>query len=171
MSGTGTTSRRVIPAAALPVAVAAVPLVAYGFGSLIGWGARSAGGWLAVWASVLAAATAGASLLSAAAREPDKTRRDSWYWFAAGAAAWSAGVAVHAVSRLVSSSSVVALSFADLFFLTALFGLGGGLVSPIRPPRALGAWLRFAADTYICAVTLVVSAWIVGLGSLYRLSG
>jgi diguanylate cyclase (GGDEF)-like protein/PAS domain S-box-containing protein len=153
------------------VATVAILILGYALGSVLGWGGRAPAGWAGLWASVLAAVAVAAVLFRAAWAEPERIRAETLRWFAIATAAWGAGGAILSASELVSSSSQVALSFADLFLLTGLFALGAGFVKPIRLPRSAGPWLRYGADTYVCAAALFVVAWVGAFAGLYRLSG
>ncbi|MCO5991990.1 putative bifunctional diguanylate cyclase/phosphodiesterase [Actinoallomurus rhizosphaericola] len=170
MTGERTERRRWgIPAAARPfypmLALAVIHAVAF----LSGRGIDRA--WLTAWA----AATASTSLLFAMRRTPQtpagKVGRDTWRWFGVAGMAWSAGAAVQAISRIVFSRSAVAVSPADLFFLIALGAMTAGFVMPIGLPRSARPWLRYLADTYVCACALFVVAWVAVFDHLYRLSG
>ncbi|MGH3243809.1 MAG: putative bifunctional diguanylate cyclase/phosphodiesterase, partial [Spirillospora sp.] len=65
----------------------------------------------------------------------------------------------------------LSLSIPDLFYLFALVALVVGLVAPISLPRDAGVWLRYAADTYVCACALFVLGWVALFGALYHRSG
>ncbi|MFL6056514.1 MAG: putative bifunctional diguanylate cyclase/phosphodiesterase [Actinoallomurus sp.] len=171
MTGERTERRRSgIPAAALPfgpvIALAVIHAVAFLFGRGDG-----AGAWLTAWA----AASAATSLLFAMRRAPQdaagKVDRDTWRWFGLAAVAWSAGGAVQAISRIVFSRSAVAVSPADLFFLIGLGAMTAGFIMPIGLPHSARPWLRYLADTYVCACALFVVGWVAVFDRLYRLSG
>src|SRR5918999_1747345 len=141
--------RRSVPARALPLGVILLLGLSYAFISAFGW---SEG--MSSWATPLIAAGAAASLLYAAWRLPDVAA--SWpaarrgavaaasaalRWFALAAACWSAGT------------------------------LATGFVVSIRLDRAARTWLRYAADTFVCAAALFVFGWVTLFGGLYELSG
>ncbi|WP_412516821.1 EAL domain-containing protein [Actinomadura madurae] len=167
---------RRIPPRALPVAMAAVVGVLYATGSLLGWGGRA----FIAWAEVGAAGAAAVSLLLSS-RMPDGVPADgagsrsgiwraSWRWFGIAAASWFVGALGSALSD-GHVRSALSLSVPDLFYLFALVALVTGLVAPIRLPRDAGTWLRYAADTYVCACALFVLGWVALFGGLYHRSG
>ncbi|RKS75101.1 PAS domain S-box-containing protein/diguanylate cyclase (GGDEF)-like protein [Actinomadura pelletieri DSM 43383] len=169
----GENARRV-PPRALPVAMAAVVGVLYATGSLLGWGGRA----FIAWAEVGAAGAAAISLLLSA-RLPDGVPADtgpggvwrtSWRWYGIAAASWFLGALGSALSD-GHARSALSLSIPDLFYLFALGALVVGLVAPISLPRDTGAWLRYAADTYVCASALFVLGWVALFGTLYHRSG
>ncbi|MFB4316918.1 putative bifunctional diguanylate cyclase/phosphodiesterase [Actinomadura sp. 21ATH] len=167
-------SPRRVPPRAIPVGTVAAAGVLYAIGSLLGWGGTA----LISWAEAAAAAVAAAVLLPASRRPPDGTAgsgaapawRASWRWFGIAASAWFVAAAGSALSSL-SNRSALTLSVPDLFYLVAVFALVAGLIVPIRPARDGGVWVRYAADTYVCASALFVLAWVVQLGTLYHRSG
>ncbi|TDD37389.1 EAL domain-containing protein [Actinomadura sp. KC06] len=169
---------RRVPPRALPVAMAAVVGVLYAIGSLLGWGGRA----FIAWAEVGAAGAAAVSLLLSA-RRPDGIPADgapdalsgglwraSWRWYGIAAASWFLGALGSALSD-GHARSALSLSVPDLFYLFALVALVVGLVAPIRLPRDTGVWLRYAADTYVCACALFVLGWVAVFGTLYHRSG
>ncbi|TDB91764.1 GGDEF domain-containing phosphodiesterase [Actinomadura sp. 7K534] len=165
---------RRVPPRALPVAMAAVVGVLYATGSLLGWG----GSTFITWAEAGAAGAAAVSLLLSA-RRPSGGRPDtapggvwtaSWRWYGIAAASWFAG-AVGAALIDGYRRSALSLSVPDLFYLLALVALVIGLVAPIRLPRDAGTWLRYAADTYVCACALFVLGWVALFGALYHRTG
>ncbi|MFI0485188.1 putative bifunctional diguanylate cyclase/phosphodiesterase [Actinomadura sp. 9N215] len=169
----GDNARRV-PPRALPVAMAAVVGVLYATGSLLGWGGRA----FIAWAEVGAAGAAAISLLLSA-RLPDGAPADggpggvwrtSWRWYGIAAASWFVGALGSALTD-GHVRSALSLSVPDLFYLFALVALVVGLVAPIRLPRDTGIWLRYAADTYVCACALFVLGWVALFGTLYHRSG
>ncbi|TDD79344.1 EAL domain-containing protein [Actinomadura darangshiensis] len=171
----GDYARRVSPRA-LPVAVAAIVGVLYATGSLLGWG----GSAFIAWAEAGAAGAAAISLLLSS-RRPDGVKADtagapggiwraSWRWYGIAAASWFAGAVGSALSD-GSGRSALSLSVPDLFYLFAVVALVTGLVVPIRLPRDTGTWLRYAADTYVCACALFVLGWVALFGTLYHRSG
>ncbi|WP_019633081.1 putative bifunctional diguanylate cyclase/phosphodiesterase [Actinomadura atramentaria] len=106
--------------------------------------------------------------------DPDDTPRSlrtSWRWFGVAAAAWCVGAAGSAISVTVQSRSALSLSVPDLFYLVAVVSLVTGLVVPIRLPRGAGVWVRYVADTYVCASALFVLGWVALFGDLYHRSG
>ncbi|WUH97004.1 EAL domain-containing protein [Spirillospora sp. NBC_00431] len=165
---------RRVPPRALPVTMAAVVGVLYATGSLLGWGGRA----FIEWAEVGAAGAAAISLLLSS-RLPDGVPADtgpgglwraSWRWFGIAAASWFLGALGSALSD-GHGRSALSLSVPDLFYLFALVALVVGLVAPIRLPRDTGVWLRYAADTYVCACALFVLGWVALFGALYHRSG
>lgn len=171
----GDYARRVSPRA-LPVALAAIVGILYATGSLLGWGGRA----FIAWTEAGAAGAAAISLLLSS-RRPDGPSADaagapggiwraSWRWYGIAAAAWFVG-AVGGALAYGSGRSALSLSVPDLFYLLALAALVTGLVAPIRLPRDAGTWLRYAADTYVCACALFVLGWVALFGGLYHRSG
>jgi diguanylate cyclase (GGDEF)-like protein/PAS domain S-box-containing protein len=172
MTGEGTERRRWgIPAAVRPFGALGVLALIYVLALALGWGGGFSGAWLSAWA----AAAAATSLLYAARRTPPtpagKVDRDMWRWFGAAALAWCAGATVNAVSRLVISRAVVTVSPADLFLLVAPIAITAGFVVPFRLPRSPRSWLRYLADTYVCACALFVVAWVAIFDRLYHVAG
>ncbi|GAA1823504.1 putative bifunctional diguanylate cyclase/phosphodiesterase [Actinomadura chokoriensis] len=166
---------RRIPPRALPVAMAAVVGVLYATGSLLGWGGRA----FIAWAEAAAAGAAAVSLLLSSRRPdgvpaepgvPGGLWRASQRWYGIAAASWFAGAVGGALSD-GPGRSALSLSVPDLFYLFALVALVTGLVVPIRLPRDAGTWLRYAADTYVCACALFVLGWVALFGTLYHRSG
>jgi diguanylate cyclase (GGDEF)-like protein/PAS domain S-box-containing protein len=170
--------RRSVPARALPLGVIFLLGLIYATIAAFGW---SEG--VSSWATPLTAAGAAAALLYAAWRLPDvaaswpaarrwpvATASAAWRWFALAAACWSAGTAANAVPSVVSRAGV-SLSLADLFMLAGAVALAAGFVVPIRLDRAARTWLRYAADTFVCAAALFVLGWVTLFGGLYELSG
>ncbi|MEU5996044.1 EAL domain-containing protein [Spirillospora sp. NPDC047418] len=166
---------RRIPPRALPVAMAAVVGVLYATGSLLGWGGRA----FIAWAEAGAAGAAAVSLLLSSRRPaglpaepgvPGGLWRASQRWYGIAAASWFAGAVGGALSD-GPGRSALSLSVPDLFYLFALVALVTGLIVPIRPPRDAGTWLRYAADTYVCACALFVLGWVALFGALYHGSG
>jgi diguanylate cyclase (GGDEF)-like protein len=94
-----------------------------------------------------------------------------WRWFGLASVAWCAGATVNAVSRLVISRAVVAVSPADLFLLIAPVAMIAGFLVPMRLPHSARPWLRYLADTYVCACALFVVGWVALFDRLYHLSG
>ncbi|MFG2245128.1 putative bifunctional diguanylate cyclase/phosphodiesterase [Spirillospora sp. NPDC048823] len=165
---------RRVPPRALPIAMAAVAGVLYAIGSLLGWGGNA----FIAWAEAGAAGAAAISLLLLA-RRPDGVPADtapggiwraSWRWYGIAAASWFLGALGGALSD-GRGRSALSLSVPDLFYLFALVALVVGLVAPIRLPRDAGTWLRYAADTYVCASALFVLGWVALFGTLYHRSG
>ncbi|MEV0402819.1 EAL domain-containing protein [Actinoallomurus sp. NPDC050550] len=172
MTGERTKRRRWgIPATVRPFGPVAVLAIIHAIAFLTGRGTDGGGAWLSAWAAAIAAS----SLLVAVRRAPQspagKVDRDTWRWFGLAAMAWSAGAAINAISRLVLSRSAVAVSPADLFFLIALGAVTAGFVAPIGPPRSARPWLRYLADTYVCACALFIVGWVAIFDRLYRMSG
>ncbi|WP_018655359.1 EAL domain-containing protein [Actinomadura flavalba] len=95
----------------------------------------------------------------------------SWRWFGVGAACWALGAAGSALSVTVQSRSALSLSMSDLFYLFAVIALVAGLVVPIRLPRSAALWIRYVADTYVCAGALFVLGWVVLFSRLHERSG
>ncbi|HEU5155616.1 MAG TPA: bifunctional diguanylate cyclase/phosphodiesterase [Streptosporangiaceae bacterium] len=170
--------RRSVPTRALPLVVVFLFALAYAAIVIFGWGTG-----VASWITPLTAAGAAASLFYAAWRLPDiaaswpAARRwpvsaasAMWRWFALAAACWSAGTAADAVPNVLSRTGV-SLSLADLFLLAAVVALATGFVVPVRLTRSARTWLRYAADTFVCAAALFVSGWVILFGGLYDLSG
>ncbi|WP_433477758.1 putative bifunctional diguanylate cyclase/phosphodiesterase [Spirillospora sp. CA-142024] len=170
----GDYARRISPRA-LPIGMAAVVGVLYAVGSLLGWGGRP----FIAWTEAGAAGAAAVSLLLSS-RRPDGVPADasvpggiwraSWRWYGIAAASWFVGAMGGALSD-GSGRSALSLSVPDLFYLFALVALVTGLVVPIRLPRDAGTWLRYVADTYVCACALFVLGWVALFGSLYHRSG
>src|SRR5918999_1639343 len=154
--------RRSVPARALPLGVILLLGLSYAFISAFGW---SEG--MSSWATPLIAAGAAASLLYAAWRLPDVAA--SWPAARRGAVA-AAGTATSAVPNVLSRTGV-SLSLADLFLLAGAGALATGFVVSIRLDRAARTWLRYAADTFVCAAALFVFGWVTLFGGLYELSG
>ena len=168
----GDNARR-LPPPALPVAMAAVVGVLYATGSLLGWGGTA----FIAWAEVGAAGAAATSLLLSSRRPdgpadpvPGGLWRASWRWYGIAAASWFVGAVGGALTD-GSGRSAMSLSVPDLFYLFALAALVVGLVAPIRVPRDAGTWLRYAADTYVCACALFVLGWVALFGALYHETG
>jgi diguanylate cyclase (GGDEF)-like protein/PAS domain S-box-containing protein len=160
-----------IPASVRPFGALAGLALIYALALLLGWGGGLSGAWLSAWA----AAAAATSLLYAAGRTPDtpagKIDRDMSRWFGVAALAWCAGATVNAVSRLVISRAVVTVSPADLFLLIAPVAITAGFLVPVRLPRSPRPWLRYLADTYVCACALFVVGWVAIFDRLYHLAG
>lgn len=172
MTGEGSARRRrAIPAATRPFGPVVGLALVHTAALLLGWGADAPGAWITAWA----AAGAASSLLYATCRTPQtpagKITRDMWRWFAVAAVAWCAGSTLGAISRLAFSRAAVTVSPADLLFLVALVALVAGMVTPITLPRSPRPWLRYAADTYVCACALFLAAWVTVFDSLYRMAG
>lgn len=162
------TGRRwVIPVTARPFGVIAVLALVYAFALVFGWGKGLSGAWLTAWTSAAAAV----ALLSAAQRAADRTSRDAWRWFGVAAIAWSAGATINAVAELTLARTGVAVSLSDLFFLVAPVAVIAGFVVPVTLPRTTRPWLRYLADTYVCACALFVVGWVAIFGRLYTASG
>jgi diguanylate cyclase (GGDEF)-like protein/PAS domain S-box-containing protein len=170
--------RRSVPTRALPLGGVLLLGLLYVLVTALGWSQS-----VASWVAPLTAAGAAASLLYAAWRLPDLaaswpaarrgavyTASAAWRWFALAAACWSAGTAATAVSNALSRTGV-SLSLADLFLLAAVVALATGFVVPIRLAGAPRAWLRYAADTFLCVAALFVFGWVTLFGGLYDLSG
>jgi diguanylate cyclase (GGDEF)-like protein/PAS domain S-box-containing protein len=160
-----------IPTSVRPFGALAALALIYALALLLGWGGGLSGAWLSAWA----AAAAATSLLYAAGRTPDtpagKIDRDMWRWFGVAALAWCAGSTVNAVSRLVISRAVVTVSPADLFLLIAPVAITAGFLVPVRLPRGPRPWLRYLADTYVCACALFVVGWVAIFDRLYHVAG
>ncbi|GAA2418376.1 hypothetical protein GCM10010191_31400 [Actinomadura vinacea] len=185
-------SPRRVPPRALPVGMVAIAGVLYAIGSLLGWGGTAFISWGEAAAAVIAAGT-----LLAASRRPSGTGsatgaadddpagdvadsegtpppsvwRASWRWFGIAAASWCVAAFGSAVSSTVSSRSALSLSVTDLFYLVAVGALVTGLIVPIRLPRDAYPWVRYAADTYVCAGALFVLGWVAQFSGLYHRSG
>lgn len=169
----GENARR-LPPRALPVAMAAIVGVLYATGSLLGWGGTA----FIAWAEAGGAGAAAVSLLLSA-RVPKGAAADaggpgvwraSWRWYGLAAACWFVGALGSAASDNVSRSAL-SLSVPDLFYLIAVIALVTGLVVPIRLPRDVGTWLRYAADVSVCASALFVLGWVALFSSLYHQTG
>ncbi|MFB9833921.1 GGDEF domain-containing protein, partial [Actinoallomurus acaciae] len=172
MTGEGAERRRGhIPASVRPFGALVALALIYALALGLGWGGGLSGAWLSAWA----AAAAASSLMYAAVRTPQtaagKIDRDMWRWFGVAALAWCAGATVNAVSRLVISRAVVTVSPADLFLLVAPIAITAGFLVPIRLPRSPRPWLRYLADTYVCACALFVVGWVAIFDRLYHTSG
>ena len=172
MTGEGTERRRWgIPVTLRPFGALAALALIYVLALGLGWGGGLSGAWLSAWAAAVAAT----SLLSAALRAPQtpagKVDRDMWRWFGVAAIAWCAGATVNAVSRLVISRAVVTVSPADLFLLVAPIAIIAGFIVPVRLPRSPRPWLRYLADTYVCACALFVVGWVAIFDHLYHVAG
>ncbi|WP_242885076.1 putative bifunctional diguanylate cyclase/phosphodiesterase [Actinomadura litoris] len=159
------------PARTLPVALAAVVGVLYATGSLLGWGGTA----FIAWAEAGAAGAAAVSLLASvrgsggrAAGVPDgAVWRASWRWYGIAATCWFAGAVTSAAAGNLSRSAL-SLSVPDLFYLVAAAALVTGLVVPVRLPRDARTWLRYAADTLVCACGLFLLGWVALFSSLYH---
>jgi diguanylate cyclase (GGDEF)-like protein/PAS domain S-box-containing protein len=150
----------------------------YAVGSLLGWGGTA----LISWAEAAAAGIA-AGILLPASRRPARARggsaggdapairRSSWRWFGIAAASWFLAAVGSALSSTVSSRSALTLSVSDLFYLVAVVALVAGLIVPVRPARDAGVWIRYVADTYVCAAALFVLGWVALFSTLYHRSG
>jgi diguanylate cyclase (GGDEF)-like protein/PAS domain S-box-containing protein len=160
-----------IPTSVRPFGALAALALIYALALLLGWGGGLSGAWLSAWA----AAAAATSLLYSAGRAPDtpagKIDRDMWRWFGVAALAWCAGSTVNAVSRLAISRAVVTVSPADLFLLIAPVAITAGFLVPVRLPRGPRPWLRYLADTYVCACALFVVGWVAIFDRLYHMAG
>src|SRR4051794_5542265 len=172
MTGEGTERRsRGIPVTLRPFGALAALALIYVLALGLGWGGGLSGAWLSAWAAAVAAT----SLLYAALRTPQtpagKVDRDMWRWFGVAAIAWCAGATVNAVSRLVISRAVVTVSPADLFLLVAPIAITAGFMVPVRLPRSARPWLRYLADTYVCACALFVVGWVAFFDRLYHSAG
>ena len=172
MTGEGTERRRWgIPVTLRPFGALAALALIYVLALGLGWGGGLSGAWLSAWAAAVAAT----SLLYAALRAPQtpagKVDRDVWRWFGVAAIAWCAGATVNAVSRLVISRAVVTVSPADLFLLVAPIAIIAGFIVPVRLPRSPRPWLRYLADTYVCACALFVVGWVAIFDHLYHVAG
>jgi diguanylate cyclase (GGDEF)-like protein/PAS domain S-box-containing protein len=172
MTGEGTERRRrYVPAPVRPFGALAALALIYVLALGLGWGGGLSGAWLSAWASAIASS----SLLFAAARAPQtaagRIDRDMWRWFGVAALAWCAGSTVNAVSRFVISRAVVTVSPADLFLLIAPIAITAGFLAPVRLPRSPRPWLRYLADTYVCACALFVVGWVAIFDRLYHSSG
>jgi len=172
MSGDGVRPRRPQPPRrTLTLGAVGVIGVVYGLVALFGGGRV-----LASWAPVIAAAFASASLYYAVRRRRrigggPSVVRDTWRWFGGAAAFWCAGATINAISRIVLARGFAALSLGDLFYLAAMAALATGFVVAIRLPRRAQVWVRYAADTYVCAGSLFVLGWVVLFSQLYADSG
>lgn len=147
---------------ALPFAMIAILGLLYGLVVMLGGGSG-----FAAWAPAVAAAGAAGSLTYAAAKRP----RPAWRCFAAAAFLWCIGATLNAIAKIVLTKDVVSLSLGDLFYLAAVAALAAGLIVPIRAARSVRAWVRYAADTYVCAGALFVLGWVVFFSHLYHQSG
>ncbi|WP_067481563.1 putative bifunctional diguanylate cyclase/phosphodiesterase [Actinomadura hibisca] len=169
----GENARR-LPRRAVPVGTVAIVGLLYAVGSLLGWGGTA----FIAWAEAAAAGAAAASLLPAS-RRPEGAAdgsggtlwRASWRWYGIAAACWTVGAVGSAFTASVLSRSALSLSVTDLFYVAAVVALVVGLVVPIRPSRDARTWLRYAADTYVCACALFVLGWVGLFGNLYQQSG
>jgi diguanylate cyclase (GGDEF)-like protein len=150
----------------LPFGAAVVLGLLYAAGAIFGGGSTAA-----AWAPVVAVAGVAGSLFYASQRARDKVSREAWRWFAVAATCWSVGATINAVSRIVLSRAVVSLSLGDLFNLVAVIALAIGFIVPVRLDRNPRTWVRYAADTYVCAAALFVLGWVALFGQLYQLSG
>jgi diguanylate cyclase (GGDEF)-like protein len=158
----------------VPFALIALLGVLYGLIAMLGGGVT-----LATWAPPVAALGACASLLYAAARRPRprlpegqrQFGRDAWRCFGTAAGLWCVGSSLNAIFKIVLTRAVVTLSLGDLFHLAAILALAAGFAPPIRVHRTLRAWVRYVADTYVCAGALFVVGWVTLFGGLYRNSG
>ncbi|WP_345023873.1 putative bifunctional diguanylate cyclase/phosphodiesterase [Actinomadura keratinilytica] len=97
--------------------------------------------------------------------------RTSWRWYGIAATCWFLGAAGSAAFSAMPTRSALSLSAADLFYLAAVIALVVGLVAPIRMTRDVRAWLRYAADTYVCVCALFVLGWVALFSDLYHGSG
>ncbi|QFG25276.1 bifunctional diguanylate cyclase/phosphodiesterase [Actinomadura sp. WMMB 499] len=178
MSGENATR---MPPRALPVVIVGIVGVLYAAGSLAGWGGTA----FITWAEAGAAGAAAISLLMSAGRprggDGDGASglrrlsaggiwRASLRWYGIAASCWFLGALGSALADYASRSAL-SLSVPDLFYLIAVVALVIGLVVPVRPPRDVGTWLRYAADTYVCVCGLFVLGWVAVFGTLYHRSG
>ncbi|MDL4771752.1 MULTISPECIES: putative bifunctional diguanylate cyclase/phosphodiesterase [Thermomonosporaceae] len=189
----GENARR-LPPRAVPVGMVAVVGVLYALGSLLGWGGTA----FLAWSEAGAAAAAAVSLLVSSRRPrvpapdpapsaaatgggaggaggaggggPGTLWRASWRWYGIAAACWFVGAVGSAFADSVSRSAL-SLSVTDLFYLAAVAALVTGLVVPIRLPRDVRVWVRYAADTYVFACALFVLGWVALFGVAYHRSG
>ncbi|GAT67560.1 diguanylate cyclase [Planomonospora sphaerica] len=115
-------------------------------------------------AGAVTAGIAAVSLLAAASRVTGRRRALAWRWLAAGSMTWLAGTAV----RPFADGTPFAVNFADLVLLagTAMLAVGTGL-SAARPAYGR-AFMRDLSDAYVCAASLLVIAWVLVLGPVYR---
>ncbi|MBW8484500.1 putative bifunctional diguanylate cyclase/phosphodiesterase [Actinomadura parmotrematis] len=97
--------------------------------------------------------------------------RTPWRWFCIAAATWCLGAVGSAISATAQSRGALTLSVGDLFYLIAVVSLVLGLIVPIRPARDARTWIRYAADTYVCAAALFVLGWVSLFSDLYFRSG
>ncbi len=171
MSGGAGWRRWRVPAAVRPFGVIVALAVIQALALLLGWGDDASGSWLTAWA----AAAAATSFLYAARRAPQpaagRGERDVWRWLCVAALAWGAGATVNAVSRFVISRTVVAVSPADLFLLGAPVAMAAAFILPMSLPRGARHWLRYLADTYVCACALFVVGWVLLFDRMYHVSG
>jgi diguanylate cyclase (GGDEF)-like protein/PAS domain S-box-containing protein len=160
-----------IPVTARPFGVLAALALIYALALALGWGGGLSGAWLSAWAAAVAAT----SLFHASLRAPQtpagKIDRDMWRWFGLAALAWCAGATVNAVSRLAISRAAVTVSPADLFLLAAPIAITAGFLVTVRLPRSARLWLRYVADTYVCACALFVVGWVAIFDRLYHVAG
>ncbi|OLT11550.1 diguanylate cyclase [Actinomadura sp. CNU-125] len=178
MSGENATR---MPPRALPVVIVAIVGVLYAVGSLAGWGGTA----FITWAEAGAAGAAAVSLLASAGRprggDGDGASglrrlsaggiwRASLRWYGIAASCWFLGAVGSALADYASRSAL-SLSVPDLFYLIAVVALVVGLVVPVSPPRDVGTWLRYAADTYVCVCGLFVLGWVAVFSTLYHRSG
>ncbi|MEU9023552.1 EAL domain-containing protein [Actinomadura sp. NPDC048394] len=178
----GENARR-MPPRAVPVAMAAIVGVLYAAGSLLGWGGTA----FIAWTEAVAAGAAAVSLLMSAGRPKGAAAdagdvgifrrvssggiwRASWRWYGVAAAGWFAGAVGSALDGHVSRSAL-SLSVPDLFYLLAAVALVTGLIVPVRLSRDVGMWLRYLADTYVCACAMFVLGWVALFSALYHQSG
>ncbi|MDF5753391.1 GGDEF domain-containing phosphodiesterase [Spongiactinospora sp. TRM90649] len=146
----------------MPLTSAAVAGAA-GFAAALATGASAV--VVGAAAGVTAALLAVVSLVVAAGRiAPRRGAVAAWRWLAAGALAWLIGVGL----RPVADDVAFAVTFADLPVLVGTVLLAGGawLAAGARPQGH--ALLRYITDSYLCAASLFVLAWVVVLGPVYR---
>jgi diguanylate cyclase (GGDEF)-like protein/PAS domain S-box-containing protein len=118
-------------------------------------------------AGLLAALLAAASLLISSVKLGGEYRSASIgaRWMGIGAVIWAAGVGV----RPIDDS--LAVSFADLLVLLGtVLTAGGALIAARRKLPALVV-LRHVTDSYVCAASLFVVAWVVALRQVYAEAG
>ncbi|MQY03141.1 putative bifunctional diguanylate cyclase/phosphodiesterase [Actinomadura macrotermitis] len=159
------------PRGAVPIGMVAIVGVLYAIGSLLGWGGTA----FIAWAEAAAAGAAACSLLPASRRPAGGAEgtawRASWRWFGIAAACWSVGAVGSAISVTEQSRGALTLSVGDLFYLAAVTALVIGLIVPIRPAKDARTWIRYSADTYVCAAALFVLGWVALFSDLYDRSG
>ncbi|MEV0594002.1 putative bifunctional diguanylate cyclase/phosphodiesterase [Nonomuraea cavernae] len=115
-------------------------------------------------AGLLAAVIAGASLLLASVQLAEhRPAAVGARWMGGGALAWAAG---SGVQSLATSSSIV-VSFGDLLLMLGTVLMAGGALTAAGRTLPGGVILRLVTDSYLCAASLFLIAWVIGLRHVY----
>jgi diguanylate cyclase (GGDEF)-like protein/PAS domain S-box-containing protein len=131
------------------------------------WGPAAAPGWLT------AISAAGAVLvLGIESRRSAGQRRDMLRWLALGAVVWCVAGVISGIAHMVSGKSAGAsFSIDEMFDIVAPCVVAAGLIVRIRLSHRTRSWVRYAADTYVCAGALFIVGWVALFGSLFHESG